>query len=71
MKKRKVFVDADEKDLKSLNILESTSSNFNTQLGFSVCYTRVYNGLIRTVVTPEAIDQLFIPLPASFFINNK
>lgn len=52
--------------LKGLKIFESIDGNFN-ELGYHVTYLRVPGGLIRTVVNTEAIDQLFIPLPNSYF----
>lgn len=52
--------------LKGLKIFESIDGNFN-ELGYNVTYLRVPGGLIRTVVNTEAIDQLFIPLPNSYF----
>ena len=66
MKKPKLEIE--EKKIKKLNLLETVSGKFNTDLGYSVSYTRIYGGLIRTTVTPEGISQLFIPLPASFFV---
>lgn len=52
--------------LKGLKIFESIDGNFN-ELGYNVTYLRVPGGLIRTVINTEAIDQLFIPLPNSYF----
>lgn len=52
--------------LKGLKIFESIDGNFN-ELGYNVTYLRVPGGLIRTVINTEAIDQLFISLPNSYF----
>lgn len=61
------YKEIDEASLKKLHLFESVNGNFN-ELGYSINYTRIPNGLIRTIITPEALDQLFIPLPASYFI---
>jgi hypothetical protein len=61
------YKEIDEASLKKLHLFESVDGNFN-ELGYNINYTRIPNGLIRTIITPEALDQLFIPLPASYFI---
>ena len=68
-RKKKIhkYKDIDENTLKSLQLFESAKGNFN-ELGYNVEYTRIPGGLIRLVITPEAIDQLFIPMPASYFV---
>jgi hypothetical protein len=65
-KKVKIYQEIDESKLKMLKLFESTDGNYN-ELGFAINYTRIPGGLVRLVITPEAIDQLFIPLPASYF----
>lgn len=65
-KKVKIYQEIDESKLKMLKLFESTDGNYN-KLGFAINYTRIPGGLVRLVITPEAIDQLFIPLPASYF----
>ena len=64
--KIKTYQEIDENKLKSLKLFESIDGNFN-QLGFNVCYTRIPGGIVRTVINTEALDQLFIPMPASYF----
>lgn len=59
--------EVDITELKKLKLFESIYVDFNTQLGFSVCYTRVFGGVIRLVITPESVSQVFINLPESFF----
>lgn len=66
-KKTKVYTEIDEDKLKKLKMFESVDGNFN-ELGFNVSYTRIPGGIIRTVINPESIDQLFIPLQNSYFI---
>lgn len=66
-KKTKTNIDIDEKILKSLSLYETVTGNFN-ELGYNVQYTRIPTGLIRLVITPESINQLFIELPASYFV---
>lgn len=66
-KERPAYTEIDEASLKKLHLFESIDANFN-ELGYAISYTRIPGGLIRTVITPEALDQLFIPLPASYFI---
>ena len=68
-KKEKIQKEIDETKLKKLNLFESIDGNYN-ELGFTITYTRIPGGLIRTIVTPEALDQLFIPLQASYFVLN-
>ena len=73
MFKRKKFnnyKEIDEISLKNLKLFESIDGNFN-EFGYNITYTRIPNGLIRTVIMPESIDQLFIPLSASYFIINS
>ena len=66
-KKKNVLKEIEIKDLKDLNFFESVEGKFN-ELGYNVSYLRVPGGVIRTVVNTEAIDQIFIELPNSFFI---
>ena len=66
-KKTKIYTEIDENKLKKLKLFESVDGNFN-ELGFNVLYTRIPGGIIRTVLNPESIDQLFIPLQNSYFI---
>ena len=68
-KKEKTYIEIDEIKLKRLNLFESIDGNYN-ELGFAINYTRIPGGLIRTIITPESIDQLFIPLAASYFVLN-
>jgi len=69
-KKREHYKEIEETNLKNLNLFESVDANFN-EFGYNITYTRVPNGLIRTIITPESIDQLLITLPASYFIINS
>ena len=46
---------------------ESVDGNYN-DLGFAINYTRVPGGVIRLVINNTGIDQLFIPLPATYFV---
>jgi len=62
-----IYKDIDEAALKALKLFESVDGNFN-DLGFSINYTRIPGGLVRTVINTAGIDQLFIPLPASYFV---
>jgi hypothetical protein len=66
-KKTKIYTEIDEDKLKKLKLFESVDGNFN-ELGFNVLYTRIPGGVIRTVLNPESINQLFIPLQNSYFI---
>ena len=66
-KEKLTYIEINEASLKKLHLFESVDGNFN-ELGYNVSYTRVPGGLIRTIITPEALDQLFIPLQASYFI---
>jgi hypothetical protein len=68
--KVKVYKEIEEIELKKLNLFESIDGNFN-EFGYNITYTRIPNGLIRTIIMPESIDQLFIPLPASYFVLNQ
>ena len=65
-KSKKVYLEIDPDSLKKLSLFESINGNFN-ELGYNVTYLRIPGGLIRTVVNTEAIDQLFIALPNSYF----
>ena len=58
----------EELNIKSLKLFESVDATYNT-LGFSVTYTRVPNGMIRTTVNSESMSQVFIPIDNSYFIN--
>lgn len=66
-KNKQVYLEIDPNLLKKLSLFESIDGNFN-ELGYNITYLRVPGGLIRTVVNTEAIDQLFIALPNSYFI---
>lgn len=66
-KEKPIYKEIDENLLKKLHLFESIDGNFN-ELGYNISYTRIPGGLIRTIITPEALDQLFIPLNASYFI---
>lgn len=65
-KSKKVYLEIDPDSLKKLSLFESIDGNFN-ELGYNVTYLRIPGGLIRTVVNTEAINQLFIALPNSYF----
>lgn len=65
-KSKKIYLEIDPDSLKKLSLFESIDGNFN-ELGYNVTYLRIPGGLIRTVVNTEAIDQLFIALPNSYF----
>lgn len=56
-----------ELKIKELKLFESVDAEYCT-LGYSVCYTRVPGGLVRTTVNNEAMSQVFIPL-SQYFIN--
>lgn len=66
-KSKKGYLEIDPDSLKKLSLFESIDGNFN-ELGYNVTYLRIPGGLIRTVVNTEAINQLFIALPNSYFI---
>lgn len=67
-KNKKIYLEIDVDVLKDLKYFESVDGNFN-ELGYHVTYLRVPGGIIRTVVNTEALDQLFIPLPNSYFMR--
>ena len=67
-KNKKIYLEIDVNVLKDLKYFESIDGNFN-ELGYHVTYLRVPGGIIRTVVNTEALDQLFIPLPNSYFMR--
>lgn len=67
-KNKKIYLEIDVNVLKDLKYFESVDGNFN-ELGYHVTYLRVPGGIIRTVVNTEALDQLFIPLPNSYFMR--
>lgn len=67
VKKVKKIQEIDEKVLKSLKLYEKAYGEYDPT-GYEVEYTRIPGGLIRTISTPEALDQLFIPLAASYFV---
>ncbi|MBR2239974.1 MAG: hypothetical protein IKO49_01955 [Bacilli bacterium] len=67
-KTKKIHLEIDQGNLKKLSLFESVDGNFN-ELGYNVTYLRIPGGLIRTVINTEAIDQLFIPLPNSYFTS--
>lgn len=62
-----IYTEIDEKAVKSLKLYESVDGNYN-DLGFAINYTRVPGGVIRLVINNAGIDQLFIPLPATYFV---
>ena len=67
-KKSPVYKEIDESLLKSLKLYESVDGNFN-DLGYYITYTRIPGGVIRTIGNAEGSPtQLFISLPASYFI---
>jgi len=68
-KKEKTFKEVDESKLKNLKRFEYLICDLN-EVGCSICYLRVPGGLIRTISTPESVNQLFIPVNVSFFTNN-
>ena len=65
--KLNIYKEIDEYKLKSLKLFESVDGNYN-ELGFAINYTRVPGGLIRLTINNAGIDQLFIPLPATYFV---
>lgn len=65
--KLNIYTDIDEIKLKSLKLFESVDGNYN-DLGFAITYTRIPGGLVRVVINNSGIDQLFIPLPATYFV---
>jgi hypothetical protein len=68
-KKKNIFKEVEETKLKQLKKFEYLICDYN-EVGCSICYLRVPGGLIRTVSTPESVNQLFIPLNISFFTND-
>ncbi len=62
-----IYTEIDERSLKSLKLYESVDANYN-DLGFAINYTRVPGGIIRLVINNAGIDQMFIPLPATYFV---
>jgi len=66
-KKQSENIEIDEVKIKSLTLYQSIQANFN-EMGYSVIYTRVPTGLIRLVITPEAINQVIIEVPDSYFV---
>jgi len=62
-----IYKEIEETSLKSLKLFDSVDGKYN-DLGFAVNYTRVPGGLIRLVINNTGIDQLFIPLPATYFV---
>lgn len=67
--KTKAFKEADEQEIKNLKRFEYIICDSN-EVGCSICYLRVPGGIVRTISTPESVDQLFIPLNISFFTNS-
>lgn len=67
MHKKKNYLEIDEKKLKSLKLFESIDANYN-DLGYAISYTRVPNGIVRTVINNTSINQVLIALPASYFV---
>lgn len=68
-KKKKSFQEVDESKLKALKRFEYIVCDYN-EVGCSICYTRVPDGLVRTISTPEGTSQVFIPIKISFFTND-
>lgn len=68
-KKEKIFVDISEVSLKKLKLFEKVYGKYDTEMGHSFYYLRVPGGLIRTIVSPEALNQIFISLPNNYFIS--
>lgn len=66
-KKDIIYTEIQEEVLKKLKLFESIDGEWNKN-GFNVTYTRIPGGLIRTIYNTEGLDQLFISLPASYFI---
>lgn len=66
-KSKKIYIDVEESSIKGLKLFESVDGKFN-DLGYYVTYTRIPGGVVRTIGNTEALDQMFIPLPASFFV---
>lgn len=66
--KENVFKEVNESKLKALKRFEYIICDYN-KVGCSICYLRVPGGLVRTISTPESVNQLFIPLGISFFTN--
>ena len=66
---KEVFsAEIEELTIKSLKLFESADADYNS-LGFSVTYTRVPGGIIRTTMNTETMSQVFIPLENEYFIN--
>lgn len=61
IKKQKSKSEININELKQLALFESIDGQFN-ELGFSVSYLRVPNGVIRTVINNTSLHQIFIPL---------
>jgi translation initiation factor RLI1 len=68
-RKKNIFKEVEETELKQLKRFEYLICEYN-EVGCSICYLRVPGGLIRTISTPESVNQLFIPLNISFFTND-
>lgn len=68
-KKTEIFKEVDETDLRNLKRFQYLICDLN-EVGCSISYLRVPGGLIRTISTPESVNQLFIPTNTSFFTNN-
>lgn len=58
---KKTVTEINIDQLKKLALFESIDGKFN-ELGFSVSYLRIPNGVIRTVVNNTSLHQIFIPL---------
>ena len=67
-KKETITPEISELKIKELKLFDSVDADYCT-LGYSVCYTRVPCGLIRTTVNSESMSQVFIPLPNNYFIG--
>lgn len=66
--KKDIYKELDESKLKTLKRFEYLICDSN-EVGCSVCYLRVPGGLIRTISTPESVNQVFIPVNISYFTN--
>lgn len=67
--KKDIYKELDESKLKTLKRFEYLICDSN-EVGCSICYLRVPGGLIRTVSTPESVNQVFIPVNISYFTNS-
>jgi len=66
-KEKPIYIEINENRLKQLKMFESVDGHYN-DLGYYISYTRVTGGIIRTIGNNTALAQLFIPLPAAYFV---